>query len=96
MSGLALSVSLGTSVNSEAWATTLPQRSPTLILTGDHNNNGNGSGNATSVAIRSPARLMGIQDIADANVLSLVNTNNAVCKKRRFCWIRQRAINVAH
>jgi hypothetical protein len=39
---------------------------------------------------------MGIQDIADGNVVATVNTNNALCKKRRHCWIRQRAINVVH
>lgn len=94
VSGLALSVTLGTSMNLEASATLLPQPSPILTPASDHNSTGNGSGNANSVAIRSPARLWGIQDMADGNVVSLVNTNNALCKKRRFCWIRQRATNV--
>ncbi|MCO6006737.1 hypothetical protein NE236_17265 [Actinoallomurus purpureus] len=93
VSGLALAAALGTSMNLDAQAAALPQRA-LATPAGDHNSTGNGRGNANSVSVRDITTLKGIQHVADGNAVALVNTNNALCKKRRYCRIRQRAINI--
>ncbi|WP_433181005.1 hypothetical protein [Actinoallomurus sp. CA-150999] len=94
VSGLALSTALCASPGLEARAAVLPRQAPITALTGDNNHNGNGSHNTNSITIRSPAFLKGIQHVSDGNVRALTNTNHAFCKKRRYCRIHQRAINI--
>lgn len=92
--GLAVFAALATSTNADAEAAFIAQSTPTMVSANDHNNVGNGKGNATSVTIRSPARLRGVQTVADANSRSIVSRNSAICKKRRSCRIHQRAFNI--
>ncbi|MCO5990834.1 hypothetical protein NE235_32455 [Actinoallomurus spadix] len=90
--GLGLAATLGMSMTTDAEAEQVLRGAPAVALSGDSNHIGNGHQNASANAIRSPTHLRGIQQVADANVLSKIIRNNVVCRKRHFCSIRQRAI----
>ncbi|GAA4623966.1 hypothetical protein GCM10023196_022340 [Actinoallomurus vinaceus] len=94
--GLGISLPFAASMNIDAEAALIPQRVLTAAPAGDNNHVANGRHNASSVTIRSPSFFRGIQLVGDANVRALTNTNNAFCKKRRHCKIRQRAVIIAH
>jgi hypothetical protein len=89
-------MALGTSMNVDAEAAQVPQRTPITAPIGDDNHIANGKHNLSSIAIRSPTFLRGIQQAADGNVLSKVARNNAICKKKHFCKIHQRAVIINH
>lgn len=91
--GLDISSAPGISINIDAEAAQIPQRPPTIAPAGDHNRAGNGHRNNSAVTIRSPFRLRGIQLINNSNAGVMTNVNNAVCKKRMHCKIRQRGDN---
>lgn len=88
--GIAASVALATSISTGAEAAPIPQRAPLRIPAGDHNKIGNGKANNTTVAIRSPAEIHGIQHVTVSNAGGLININTALCKKNHRCRIRQR------
>ncbi|GAB3972307.1 hypothetical protein GCM10029978_049150 [Actinoallomurus acanthiterrae] len=94
--GLGISFPLAASMNIDADAAQIPQRVLTAAPAGDNNHVANGRHNASSVTIRSPSFFRGVQLVGDANVRAITNTNNAFCKKRRHCKIRQRAVIIAH
>ena len=56
---------------------------------GDHYRNGNGTGNQNAFSIRSPTSNHGMQIISNANAGGRTSSRNALCKKHRFCTIRQ-------
>lgn len=56
---------------------------------GDINHNGNGTHNHNAFSIRSPTRNDGVQAISNANAGGVGSSRNALCKRTRFCHIRQ-------
>ncbi|MDN3351497.1 hypothetical protein [Actinomadura sp. DC4] len=55
----------------------------------DVNHNGNGAHNHNAFSIRSPTRNGGVQAISNANAGGVSSSRNALCKRTRFCHIRQ-------
>jgi hypothetical protein len=56
---------------------------------GDINKNGNGTHNHNALSIRSPTHNDGVQAISNANAGGAGSSRNALCKRARFCHIRQ-------
>ncbi|MCW2863790.1 MAG: hypothetical protein JWP48_5498 [Actinoallomurus sp.] len=56
---------------------------------GDINHNGNGTHNHNAFSIRSPTHNDGVQAISNANAGGATSSRNALCKRTRFCHIRQ-------
>ncbi|MCO5972981.1 hypothetical protein [Actinoallomurus soli] len=83
--GLALCGAIASSMNTAAKA------APTLrnALAYDNNRIGNGRANVNTTSIRSPANVSGVQIVADANALTRISRNNAICKRHRRCRIWQ-------
>ncbi|MEV5751107.1 hypothetical protein AB0L00_25075 [Actinoallomurus sp. NPDC052308] len=94
--GLGLFAALGTSMNTDAEAERIYRSAPAFAPLGDDNHIANGHHNLSSITIRSPTHLRGIQQVADANIHSKIARNNAICRKKRFCKIHQRAFVIAH
>ncbi|MCO5998246.1 hypothetical protein [Actinoallomurus rhizosphaericola] len=90
--GFGLFMTLGMSMNTGAEAEQYFQGAQVFALPGDNNHIANGHHNVSNSTIRSPTRLHGIQQVADANALARVGRNNAICRKRRFCNIQQRVV----
>jgi hypothetical protein len=59
---------------------------------GDRNNIANGKRNISSVSIRSPANIKGVQIVSDENAATVESRNSAICRKKRYCRIHQRSI----
>lgn len=55
----------------------------------DINHNGNGTHNHNAFSIRSPTRNSGVQAISNANAGGISSSRNALCKRARFCHIKQ-------
>ncbi|MCW2946063.1 MAG: hypothetical protein JWR24_2780 [Actinoallomurus sp.] len=63
--------------------------SPMMTVTGDKNHIGNGCCNRNAVSIRSPTTNKGPQAISNTNAGGVTSSRNAICKKTRYCHIRQ-------
>ncbi len=58
----------------------------------DGNQIGNGRFNRNSVSINSPSRQTGPQQVSNQNVGGISTVHNALCKRHRYCSIRQKII----
>lgn len=56
---------------------------------GDGNRIGNGRFNRNAVSINSPSHMTGAQQVSNQNVGGINTVHNALCKRQRFCSIRQ-------
>jgi hypothetical protein len=75
-----------------------PARGASVTLPAGHGGGrdhwGNGVRNNNVITVNSPEYLTGTQSIGNANAASPNNIINAICKKKRSCWIHQKQVNV--